>query len=71
MELGIEALRREHWPTVKQIYADGLATGLAAFVSSPPLWHAWDAAHLQTGRCIAITNTELAGWAALAPVADN
>jgi L-amino acid N-acyltransferase YncA len=67
----IEPMRRKHWPAVKQIYADGLATGLAAFIGSPPLWHAWNAAHIATGRSVAITNATVAGWAALARVADN
>ena len=59
------------WTTVRDIYAEGLSTGLAAFMSKPPSRADWDAAHLTFGRLVARQNEAVLGWAALSPVADT
>tara|TARA_Y100001934_G_C12049089_1_gene629875 strand:+ start:504 stop:719 length:216 start_codon:yes stop_codon:yes gene_type:complete len=59
------------WPAVRDIYADGLATGLAAFLSNPPSQNEWDRAHLPFGRLVARLGDAVHGWAALTPVADT
>ena len=59
------------WPAVRHIYADGLATGLAAFSSNPPSQHEWDRAHLPFDRLVARLGDAVHGWAAFAPVADT
>ncbi len=59
------------WARVQAIYADGLATGIAAFMRKPPLWKAWNAGHLATGRLVARRDDAVLGWAALASVADS
>ena len=41
------------WPAVRDIYADGLATSLAALLSNPPSQNEWDRAHLPLGRIFA------------------
>lgn len=61
----------DHWPAVKAIYEDGLATGNASFQTSAPNWEEWDAAHLQHSRLVAIINNQVAGWAALTPVSGR
>lgn len=68
----IDAMRRADWPAVKAIYAEGLATGLAAFMTAPPGWRAWHAGHLALGRCVARdTGDGVLGFSALAPVPDT
>lgn len=70
--LPISPFGREDWKEVKAILADGLATGLAAFRLTPPLWRDWDAGHLTLGRIAARANDgRMAGWAALSPVPDT
>lgn len=65
-------MRREDWKQVRALYAEGLATGLAAFMTDPPRWEAWDEGHLDTGRLVARAEDEtVTGWAALAPVPDT
>jgi L-amino acid N-acyltransferase YncA len=66
-------MRREDWKQVRDLYAEGLATGLAAFMTDPPRWDAWDEGHLETGRLVARASgsESLLGWAALAPVPDT
>ncbi len=68
----IEDMRAGDWRAVKSIYAEGLATGLAAFTTKPPLWRDWDAGQLQLGRLVARDRTgAVVAWAALKPVPDT
>jgi phosphinothricin acetyltransferase len=72
MDIAIGEMRREDWSKVKAIYAQGLDTGLAAFMIKPPVWKVWDARHLLLGRAVARDGQgHILGWAALAPVPDN
>lgn len=72
MPFEIEPMRRENWAQVRSIYAEGLATGLAAFTTTPPGWDDWNAGHLTLGRLVARAGGRgIAGWAALAPVPDT
>lgn len=72
MSFTIDQMSRRDWRDVRKIYAEGLATGLAAFTMTAPSWKEWDKRHLTLGRLVARTNTgDLAGWAALAPVPDT
>ena len=72
MEFVIDGMQRGDWPRVRDIYAEGLATGLAAFMLKPPVWKVWDAGHLTVGRCVARNEAgRPLGWSALAPVPDN
>ena len=58
--------------SVRALYAEGLATGLAAFATEPTDWDDWDSGYLQTGRRVArVADGALAGWTALAPVPDT
>jgi len=66
--LSCEPMRPEHWPTVRTIYLEGIATGHATFETIAPEWAEWDATHLGVGRLVAIRDGEVAGWAALSPV---
>ena len=67
----IDLMARLDWAKARGIYAEGLATGLAAFLVHPPIWKVWDAGHLPFGRLVARQDRTILGWAALAPVADT
>lgn len=68
----IEPLREEHWPRVREVYAEGIATGEATFETTVPSWEEWDASHLDRCRLVAIVgDADVAGWAALSPVSDR
>ena len=41
------------WPAVRDIYAEGIATGDATFETSAPEWPAWDAGHTPEHRFVA------------------
>jgi len=56
------------WPSVREIYQQGIDTGLATFETQAPSWEAWDNAHLTVARLVADSVGITAGWAALSPV---
>ena len=58
------------WPEVAQIYADGIATGVASFETAAPSWEQWDAGHSEI-RVLAELDGRIAGWCALSPTSDR
>jgi L-amino acid N-acyltransferase YncA/quercetin dioxygenase-like cupin family protein len=66
--LAIVPMTQHHWPAVRAIWADGIATGEATFETEPPTWERFDAGHPPAGRIVALAGPVVAGWAALAPV---
>jgi phosphinothricin acetyltransferase len=67
----ITALLPEHWPSVKTIYEQGIATGQATFQTESPPWEEWDRSHLVHSRLVAIKDNAVIGWAALTPVSGR
>ena len=63
------------WMGVRGIYAEGLATGVAAFANDPPEWDEWDEGHLPVCRFVARAGVEenagILGWSALSPIAST
>jgi L-amino acid N-acyltransferase YncA len=69
MEIEIEPLVPGDWPAVREIYAQGIATGDATFDTEASDWAHWDAGHLDVCRLVARDPAgEVVGWAALSPV---
>ncbi len=61
-----------HWPAVRAIYAEGIATGSATFTTEPPTWEAWDTGHLPACRLVATDEPgQVLGWVALSPVSGR
>ncbi|MBF9223331.1 N-acetyltransferase family protein (plasmid) [Hymenobacter aerilatus] len=68
----IQPLAETHWPAVRAIYEQGIATGNATFETQAPEWEAWDRAHLAHSRLVAVDDTGMVlGWAALSPVSSR
>jgi L-amino acid N-acyltransferase YncA len=67
----LEVLRKEHWPRVRAIYLEGIATGQATFQPTAPEWEEWDGGHLPHSRIVAVSAGEVLGWAALSPVSSR
>jgi L-amino acid N-acyltransferase YncA len=67
----IVEMRPEHWPTVAAVYEAGIATRNATFETSVPAWEAWDAAHRQDLRLVAMEGEQVVGWAAAGSVSDR
>lgn len=69
--LEIVPMLPEHWDAVREIFAQGIATGLATFETDVPEWPAWDASHLGSCRLVGLRSGKVVGWAALSPVSDR
>ncbi|QJD98579.1 N-acetyltransferase (plasmid) [Mucilaginibacter robiniae] len=68
----IEILQPAHWPDVRRIYLEGIATGQATFQTDAPQWEDWDKSHLSDLRYVALTDDgNMAGWVALSPVSSR
>lgn len=67
----IEPLTPADWSRVCEIYAEGIATGLATFQTSVPTWDEWDRGHLGACRLLIREGNEVLGWAALSPVSKR
>jgi phosphinothricin acetyltransferase len=61
----------DDWPAVREIYAEGIATGNATFETEAPSFERWDATHLAEHRLVARLGDAIVGWAALAPVSER
>ncbi len=58
-----------HWPEVRAVYVEGVASGDATFETEAPEWERWDASHLRACRLVALDGGgRVAGWAALSRV---
>ena len=79
MNFAILPMLPDHWPAVRSIYGEGIATGNATFETELPAWEKWDAAHRKDCRLVALAGSdhrnreltggvEVLGWAALNPV---
>jgi L-amino acid N-acyltransferase YncA len=67
----IQTMLPAHWPAVKNIYEEGIATDNATFKTAAPEWEEWDAAHVKNLRLVAVLNDRVLGWAALTPVSGR
>ena len=69
-------LTAAHWPQVRAIYEQGIATGNATFQTQAPGWDEWNRAHLAHSRWVALDagyggGGQVLGWAALSPVSSR
>jgi len=67
----IAPMTEQHWDAVREIYAQGIATGNATFEQAIPEWKEWDARHLAACRLVACMGDEILGWAALSRVSTR
>jgi len=71
MNIELRPLRKEDWPSVAEIYKQGIETGNATFQKDIPVWGTWDSGHIRTCRIVASIGDEIIGWAALTPVSGR
>jgi L-amino acid N-acyltransferase YncA len=79
MEYQIFPMLPDHWPAVREIYGEGIATGNATFATELPDWEEWDRSHRKDCRLVALESIEpetqgrvkVLVWAALSPVSSR
>ncbi|MEZ4810204.1 MAG: N-acetyltransferase family protein [Allomuricauda sp.] len=59
------------WDQVSQIYAEGIASGIATFERNTPSYESWDLAHIAQCRLVAEDGKSILGWVALSPVSSR
>jgi L-amino acid N-acyltransferase YncA len=64
-------MRRADYDAVAEIFAEGIATGLATFETDVPAWEEWDARHLPEHRLVAELEGEVVGWCAVIPYSSR
>lgn len=67
----LRRLEAADWPAVRDIFREGIRSGLATFEVEVPSWEEWDAAHHGEHRLVAEMGDRVVGWAALAPVSSR
>ncbi|MGZ4626688.1 MAG: GNAT family N-acetyltransferase, partial [Kineosporiaceae bacterium] len=67
-DVGVRPLAQADWGDVRQIYAEGIATGDATFETEVPPRDELDATWLPDHRWVAEVDGRVAGWAAAKPV---
>jgi len=67
----ISELNKSHWPDVKSIYEEGIATKNATFETQTPGWDDWDQNHIDQCRFVALSEGKIVGWAALSPISNR
>lgn len=72
MAVTIRPLTATDWPSVREIYAEGIATGDATFEAEPPSWEDFDRSKLPDHRLVAIDNSgAVIGWIAVSPTSSR
>ena len=71
MNFKITIMQPADWPSVREIYREGIATGNATFETELPDWEKWDSGHRQECRLSAREGEQILGWAALSPVSGR
>ena len=69
--LTIVPLAESHWPQVRRIYEDGIATGQATFETAAPDWEGFDASRNRDCRFVGIDGARVVAWAALTPFSSR
>jgi L-amino acid N-acyltransferase YncA len=69
--IAVTAMHPHHWARVREIYAEGIATGQATFETEVPDRESWHAGHGDLPRLVAQVGNRIAGWAALSPVSER
>ena len=61
----------DDWPAVRQIYAEGIATGDATFETEPPTLARFRATHRASLSLVGEKDGRVVGWAAAGQVSDR
>ena len=64
----IRPFTKQDWTSVSEIYANGIATGIATFETEVPSYDNWDQKFVETCRLVVEKNSEVIGFALLSRV---
>jgi L-amino acid N-acyltransferase YncA len=67
----IAPLRQAHYTAVSEIYKFGIDSKIATFTTSVPDFTTFDLSHIKDARWVAMIDSVIVGWAALAPTSTR
>lgn len=67
----IRPLVAADYPTVAQIYAEGIATKMATFETEVPNWTIWNTKYHPFCRFVAEVGGQIGGWIAISPISKR
>lgn len=67
----IVPLLHSHWPDVRRIYEEGIATGQATFETAAPDWEHFDATRNRDCRLVGMSGSRVVAWAVLVPFSSR
>lgn len=71
MDIVIRSMDKNDWPSVSEIYHQGIETGKATFQNDVPVYDEWDASHISECRFVAVHDGKVVGWTALSKVSSR
>lgn len=71
MKYRIEEMKSSDWDQVRDIYLEGIKTGIATFQTEAPTFDDWNKSHLESCRLVACLENKILGWAALSPTSSR
>jgi len=71
MNIFLRPMTENDWPSVAEIYKQGIETGNATFEKDIPTWEKWNDGHLPDCRIVATIDDSVISWAALTPVSGR
>lgn len=68
MNASIRIFEEKDWTSVSEIYAQGIATGIATFETKVPSYDVWNEKFIKTCRLVAEDGNQVVGFAVLSQV---
>ena len=71
MNASIRIFEEKDWTSVSEIYAQGIATGIATFETEVPSYDVWNEKFIKTCRLVAVDGNQVVGFAVLSQVSKR
>lgn len=71
MNASIRIFEEKDWTSVSEIYAQGIATGIATFETKVPSYDVWNEKFIKTCRLVAVDGNQVVGFAVLSQVSKR
>lgn len=70
-EIIIREMKDSDWEEVKNIYQQGIDSGISTFMRNVPEFEYWNKSKLKIGRLVALCGEKIVGWIVLSPTSSR
>lgn len=70
-EIIIREMKDSDWNEVKNIYQQGIDSGISTFMRNVPEFEYWNKSKLKIGRLVALCDEKIVGWIVLSPTSSR